>query len=396
MTRVVAPSPLAKETIVNRLESDYPSVLLAQHEPPCLSLYQPTHRRHPENQQDPILFRNLLKVLDVSLRQDYRSRDVEPLLAPFHALANDREFWNHALDGLAVLGTSGLFLVYKLQRTVPERAIVAASFHTKPLLRILQSADRFRILGLNRREACLFEGNRDTLAEVDVAPGVSRMTADAAAAGSAGMERTTRVYGSAAPGATTRHGTDVQQDALDNDTARFFREVDRAIMVHQSRSASMPLLLAALPEHHHLFRQISQNLLLGAVAIDIHPDDLSIDALRERAWQLILPRYLHRLATLTDAFGVAKSRGLGSDNIGSVAQATVAGRVATVLIEAERMIPGSIDAAGAVTLDDSVRSEVDDVLDDLGERVLRTGGEVVVVPAERMPASTGIAAIYRF
>lgn len=40
--------------------------------------------------------------------------------------------------------------------------------------------------------------------------------------------------------------------------------------------------------------------------------------------------------------------------------------------------------------------EVDDVLDDLGELVLKKGGQMLVVPAERMPTQTGIAAIYRF
>ena len=30
----------------------------------CLSLYQPTHRRHPDNQQDPIRFRHLVKALE--------------------------------------------------------------------------------------------------------------------------------------------------------------------------------------------------------------------------------------------------------------------------------------------------------------------------------------------
>lgn len=39
---------------------------------------------------------------------------------------------------------------------------------------------------------------------------------------------------------------------------------------------------------------------------------------------------------------------------------------------------------------------MDDVLDDLGELVLKKGGEVIIVPAERMPTSTGAAAIYRF
>jgi len=39
--------------------------------------------------------------------------------------------------------------------------------------------------------------------------------------------------------------------------------------------------------------------------------------------------------------------------------------------------------------------EVDDLIDDVMEAVLRTGGEVIVVPAERMPTDTGLAATFR-
>ena len=41
--------------------------LIASDARPCISLYQPTHRRHPENQQDPIRFRNLVKEAEASL-----------------------------------------------------------------------------------------------------------------------------------------------------------------------------------------------------------------------------------------------------------------------------------------------------------------------------------------
>ena len=53
---------------------------------PCLSLYQPTHRRHPENQEDPIRFRNLVKDLEASLLQKYPAAEAKLLLEPFHAL----------------------------------------------------------------------------------------------------------------------------------------------------------------------------------------------------------------------------------------------------------------------------------------------------------------------
>ena len=46
------------------LDKDQAAGLLDVGEPPCLSLYQPTHRRHPEREQDPIRFRHLVKALE--------------------------------------------------------------------------------------------------------------------------------------------------------------------------------------------------------------------------------------------------------------------------------------------------------------------------------------------
>jgi hypothetical protein len=40
--------------------------------------------------------------------------------------------------------------------------------------------------------------------------------------------------------------------------------------------------------------------------------------------------------------------------------------------------------------------QVDDLLDDLGELVGKMGGRVIVIPAERMPVRTGLAATCRY
>lgn len=113
---------------------------------PCLSLYQPTHRSHPDNQQDPIRFRHLVKVLETSLRQQHAVDAVQALVEPFEALAQDHDFWNHTLDSLAVLGAPGLFRVFLMKRPVAELAVVADSFHTKPPRQWLQSAGRYQVL----------------------------------------------------------------------------------------------------------------------------------------------------------------------------------------------------------------------------------------------------------
>jgi hypothetical protein len=376
---------------------NYLSEFLGAHEPPCLSLYQPTFRHHPNNQQDPIRFRNLVKTLEESLRQKYPASEIPAFLEPFQSLADDRDFWKHALDGLAVLGAPGLFRVFKLQRTVPERAIVADSFHIKPLLRIWQSADRYQVLGLSRQDIKLFEGNRDALDEIDLAPGVPRTITDALGDELTQPHQTVASYGMGAKGTPMRHGHGGKKDEVDKDAERFFRAIDRAILEHHSQPSGLPLLLAALPEHHALFHQVSHNPFLMAEGIDIHPDALALDALRERAWQAIEPRYLARLAGWVEEFGAAQAKGLGSDDLAQVAEAAVAGRVATLLVEAERQVPGRIDAAtGRIEFADLADPEVDDLLDDLGEWILKMGGHIVIVPSERMPTLAGIAAIYRF
>lgn len=364
---------------------------------PYLSLYQPTHRSLPGKLQDPIRFRNLVKSLESQLRMNIPAREVEPLLAPFHALADDHDFWMHSGDGLAVLAAPGVFQTHRLQRTVPELAVVADSFHTKPLLRILQSADRYQILGVSRQEIRLYEGNRDALGEIPLAPGVPRTITDALGDELTEPHVTFGTYGTGNVGQAMYHGHGSKKDEVESDTQRFFRVVDRAVTEHHSRPSGLPLLLAALPEHHSLFREMSRNPLLMDSGLDINPAVVSLDQLRERAWKVIEPRYRARLAGFVDDFGAARASGLCAEALPDVAIAAISGRIATLLIDADRVVPGRLDiASGAITLAPDGEPGVDDLLDDIAEQVLKTKGEVVVVPAERMPTTTGAAAIFRF
>ncbi len=372
--------------------------LASAQQPPCLSLYQPTHRSRPENQQDPIRFRNLVKELEVSLRQKYPAVETRLLLEPFAALAHDDAFWNHTREGLAVLGGPSLFRVFRLQRPVAELAVVADSFHTKPLRRFLQSVGHYQVLGLSLQKIGLFEGNRDALDEIDPAPGVPRTITEALGEELTEPHQTVASYGGVGQGRDAMHHSHGgKKDEVDNDAERFFRAVDRAVLEHHSRPSGLPLILAALPQHHNLFRRISLNPFLIAEGLRINPDVLPIDELRERAWQVVEPQYQARLAELSEKFEQARFKGFGNDDLAQVAQAAAAGRVATLLIEADRQIAGRLDSAtGRVEVADLSHPQVDDLLDDLGELVEKMGGQVLAIPAEQMPGRTGLAATYRY
>jgi len=366
---------------------------------PYVSIYQPTHRQHPDNKQDPILFRNLLKQVEESLAASSSEDVVQELMAPLQALAADLDFWNHTPDGIAVFSAAGFFRVLLLQRPTASLAIVADSFHVKPLLRIVQSADRFHVLGISRQSIRLFEGNRDRLDEAALHPEVPRTATDVI--GDDFPEPVNRIRSvpgrGAGVSAELRHGHGAKDDVVDQQTERFFRAVDRDITRYHTAPSGLPLILASLAENQALFRAVSQNDRLIEKGIEANPDALSADELRTQAWKVMEPIYIQRLTGFVDQFHAARNVQRASADLSDVAASAVAGRVKVLLVEADRQITGHMDQeTGAIQLHDTEPSVGDDLLDDMAERVLRSGGEVVMVPADSMPVDSGLAAIYRY
>jgi hypothetical protein len=298
-------------------------------EHPCLSLYQTTHRRHPDNQQDPIRFRHLTKTLETSLRQQHSADAVQTLIAPFQALAQDHEFWNHTQDGLVVLGAPGLFRVFLLQSPVVELALVSDSFHAQPLRQILQSTERYQVLALSLHKVQLFEGNRNALDVITLAPGVPQTMTAALGEELSEPHSTVSSYGGVGGShMAMHHGHGSKKDEIDSDAERFFRAVDRAVLEHHSRPSGLPLILAALPEHHHVFHAVSHNPFLVANGLMADPMGLTPDDLRKRAWEVAAPQLQAQQAASKDADGATTAKGPGGENLAPVTHAAVARRVA--------------------------------------------------------------------
>ena len=386
-------------TITTPTVEHFPELLLDR-TGPCVSIYLPTGRRFPESQQDAVRFRNLLRQAEASLTELLGAAELEAFTSPLHQLADSDRFWSHLLDGLAIFLHADFYKVYKLQRTVPERAIVADSFHIKPLLRVMQSADRFQVLAITREHVRLFQGNRDAVDEIVLHPDVPRTLTDALGDEVTEPHTSYNSVGQLGHGGAQiamHAGSGSRKDEIDKDTERFFRVVDRAIVEHHAKRSGLPMVLAALPEHHAMFHDVSHNALLLPDAIAGNPDAFSPEELRKKAWEIVEPRYTARLQGFMDEYGAGIPRALASDALADAAMAALGGRVRTLLVDDDRVVPGRVDrTTGHVShgaLDDPHN---DDILDDLAEIVLRMGGDVVMVPRERMPSITGIAAIYRF
>jgi hypothetical protein len=265
-----------------------------------------------------------------------------------------------------------------VRQPLPELVVVSESFHLKPLIRLLQFDERFQILALTRNEVKLYECTRNTIEPVPLTGMSTTMTE---ALGTEVTQEFSR--GTRATSGFVHGGEGDRKSGREVDRDRFFTIVDREIRQRFSNRAQLPLLLAALPEHQSHFREISRNPHLLEAPVAVNPDALSLQELREAAWKAIEPYFDQRLERVKERYGQAQAHHRGSDDIDEVTRALEQGRIGTLLVEAERHVPSNGPAS-------------EDRLDDLLEGVLRTGGEVIVLPANRMPTRTGLAAIYRF
>ncbi len=369
--------------------------IMYEEEGPLISLYQPTHRKRPDNKQDIIRFKNLVQRIENSLKLKYPKREIPELLKPFKQLAEDKLFWNSTTDGLAILSNRNRCVVYKLERPVEELSVVANSWHIKPLVRAFQSARKFHILGLNRKEFALYEGSRYGFREVEIDPDVPRTINEVL--GDEYSEPYLSLGTYAGAGKAMFHGHGGRQNEIDKDTEKYFRYVDRFILDTYSNPTRTLLILVSLDAHQGLFRNITKNPYLIDEGIRVNYETLSVEDLREAAWKVIESYYLEKTRKLVDRFNLQRSKFLGSDILGEVARSVFEGRVDTLIIEADRIEPGKIDEeTGRVEEGDLEDPEINDVLNDLAKMVYRNKGEVIILPKERMPSETGVAAIYRY
>jgi len=405
--------------------------LVGPHEPPCLSLYLPTHRNVPDNSVDRPAYRHLLEAFELALGLTHSRCESERLLHPLRALEADHGFWQHTRDGLAVLAAGGTARGFLLQRRVAPLALVTSRFYVLPLVRLLAGLGRFTVLALTSRAAAAYEATawgdaaataaaRDvTLGPLDPlplrpsagAPPTATLTRDLVI--DEEIHEPHRVHVGTGPSGraavrTVHGGTGGKRDDIDDDTESFLREVDAAVESQVSRPTGLPLVLVAAAPLAAIFRGLSNNPLLLEDYVPRDPHLLSSEELAAVVAPVFAAAEARRIERELAAFRRARDHGLAAEDLAEIGRAAVAGRVATLLLENDRFVPGSFDAAtGSVACQgeppgdlsrtgDLPAATTHDVLGLLAEAVLLHGGGIVSLARTAMPAPCAAAAILRY
>jgi hypothetical protein len=178
----------------------------------------------------------------------------------------------------------------------------------------------------------------------------------------------------------------------------FLKLIDQRVWENYSRDRHLPVVVVADPQYVGHFIAATKNPYVLEQGVSINPNGLDGERLRAEAWRIIEPRYQEEIKRLQDQFHIARSQQKGSDTIPDVAEAAAVGRVGTLLVDADRQVPGVLHrTSGVIEPPSNTHTRGgDDVLDDLAEMVLRMDGQVYVLAHDQMPTDAGVAAMYRY
>lgn len=327
--------------------------LLGARADPAVSIYMSIDPRWSGGAADRARLRNLLRRASEFLSGAHERDDIDALLVPIAERA--RGEWPRAA-AVGFLRSRQVNAAFALPARVPELAVVAPTFHVKPLLDALDGHKRFFMLVLGERAARLLDGT-----------------------GAGGI----RVEGTLAAPAEAG-ASDLQALAA----------IDEAVG-DILRDTGAPLVLVGPENLRRLFRMVSRYEWLLPEEIDADVEQVHAADLRPTAQALVAA---HRVAVESEAvlqFISAESMGCASDDLEHLARAATAGAVRLLLHRRGAHVWGRLDPATGACLVRGVQHEAGDadVVDDLCELTLLNGGDVVEVAAERMPSDAPVAAI---
>jgi hypothetical protein len=347
---------------------------------PSVSIYAQTHRHHPDNQQDAVRVRNLVRKARERLERESddhaAGREVADVLDSLVETI-DHE---HALDTVVIFASREIAEVHYLPFRLPDEVVIDSNFATRNLVYALNRTPRYRVLLLSEKPTRVLAGQGDALEErIDRRFPVTNEGPDGSGA----------VKG-------TPHGVSSVRDERHRE---FFREVARRFSeVHAAEP--LPIVLAGITRYQSFFREVARDLQPHVIGtLDGSFDKTPVHEVAERSWPRVLEwveaQKQRRLEELAQAVGSGRS----ASGLEPVWRAAHEGRGAVLLVETDyrERATRTEDGQGIrVGGSESGGAVMDDAVDEIVEVVLARGGEVAFVPAGSLDEHQRIALILRY
>lgn len=363
---------------------------------PAVSLYMPLHKKGSKDvREDRIRYKNLLSDVEEELQKiGMKATEIASFLDEASALNVER----NSSTGLAVFISPRHFSYYKIPMPVQEQVVVGTHFHTKPLMPLIAKNQRFFILSLSKHNVDLFEATGEHIHQI-YPPELPESMGEALWYKDVEKHRqfhTNTGVSRGKHGGMMNHGHAQWKDKGKEYIKKYFRTVNNAI--HPViRDTGAPLVVSVDTGLFPIYQEANTYPHLIAEPISQNPEGVRAEELHVQAWPLVKKHIEKEKQEKLDSYRGLLDTNRIKTSPEQIIQDAYDGIVDTLFIEEHTNIWGTYDhRSREMRIEKSHTPENDDLLNSASQQVYIHGGNVYMLPHDKMPSETGSAEIARY
>ena len=340
---------------------------------PSISILLPTHRTFPENDQDALLLKKLMREVESRLLAEFDKKKLNGLLSKLRKIIEAVDVRMN-LDGLAIFVNREFEKVVRLPFPVRERIIIDETFATRDLIRAVNRGINYYVLSVSANFVRLFEAHRDSFNEV-----------------------TERGFPFANPfpmGSNLEESTSQKEARL----KEFFNIVNKTfIQIHQAHP--MDLAIVGVEKNLSFFCGQSDLTQFMITCIEGNHDHTSAHDLGKIVWPHVKKRMAdkrHELVRQLDRYVGQKKLVTGLEEVWRLAMQD---RGELLVVEEDFHQSAKIHQGKNILFTEGQQAEPgvsDDIVDEITEKVISSGGRVVFVDNGSLLSKGRIALVLRY
>lgn len=365
----------------------------------CVSIFIPTKRRGKEvlEGENQLSLKSRWQEVKKRLEKDKVSLErIAKMEEPVSKLINNKDFWRHQSDGLAVFVSENFFQYFTVPVNFEAYTFISKEFYLKPLTPMFSGDGEFYILALQMDKVELYEATKYSIGRVDVEDLTPDRLEERVGYDYEEKNRKHKTQHNMG-GTSTQHGYDEANRDRKNEFLRFFRAVDKGL--HKIlNNEQVPLVVACQDYLFPIYKEANTYKNLYEECIPGNPSDYqNMFALHGAAVNVLEPYFARERYKKMTQFKELNP-GRTSVQVTDILPAVFEGKVDTLFLENREEIWGRYDQEmRKVIIEDEQHTQNTSLMNLAAKKTIQEGGSVFLMEGAFMPdKSSKMNAVFRY
>jgi len=324
---------------------------------PCVTISLNTHRTHPDNAQDQILLKSLIKEAEERVINEFGKRPVAQLLEKMETVSKEIDV-NYNLDSLHIfLSNDTQEIVKSSWKTSQNGVHISDHFAIRSLIKNYNRSETYLVMLLSQSGVQLFEAVNEDIVE--------------------------EVRNDNFPFSENRHynthsdkGSDSKH--LDDLVREFLNKVDKALIkVHNE--TELKCVVIATEDNYSRLQQVADNpsVYLGFVNIDYN--NVARHHISKQSWELVKEQQKQRRTETISEMQEAVAQGKVLTDLQEIYQASIDGRGELLIVHEDfsQAVVMKDERTFDLVDDPMTPNAIDDITSTISWEVISKKGRVI-------------------